>query len=200
VRSRARYHRDVRIAVLALACGCSFSHGVPNGNGSGDGGPPDTGTRGDAANADTRPRDASIDTPTDADPCPSGYVTIAGAPSRYKIFGYRAIGDQSEAWTAAAATCQGDGTHMAIIDDDAEGTALGAAIPVDPVSPYFWVGVTDAAQEGTWLTVLGGAATYLPWAIGQPNGGTSANCALMSGGLLYDWTCATPYAFACECD
>ncbi|MCX6879168.1 MAG: lectin-like protein [Verrucomicrobia bacterium] len=40
---------------------------------------------------------------------------------------------------------------------------------------YLWIGLSDAATEGTWLWSNGSAATYSRWLAGEPSGGTSEN-------------------------
>ena len=187
----------MRFAVAVVcAVGCSFN--------------PGTTTTGDSALIDTprttddtmRPIDAAIDAPPDAAKCP-GYVMLAGAPSMYRIYGWTNSGstDQSRPFANAAATCAAQGTHLAIADSAAEANALVAAIPVNPVSNFFWNGVTDGVAENVWITVLGTVPAYLPWAGSQPNGGTNDNCALMAtNSLLYDWPCNASYPFACECE
>jgi len=165
----------------------------------------------DARPIDARPIDAPpdarpIDAPPDAFQCPSTYATISGAPAtkKYRIFNFSATAGQSQAqsWTMAVATCMADGAHLAFPANATEMTALIGAITVDPAGPYFWVGLTDAATEGTWLTVLGGAPPYLVWDTGQPNGGTAQECAAGydTNSDMFDYTCATAYPFACECD
>jgi hypothetical protein len=157
------------------------------------------------ADGDARAIDAPL--PIDAAPtCPGTYATVAGAPptSKYRLFSYGGPGgsDQTSSWTTAKQTCETDGTHLIIVDTAAEATAIGAQLQYASTWPYFWDGVTDAAQEAAWKTVLGGDATYLPWAQGQPSGGTTQNCAVFdqNGALLYDYDCATASPFACECD
>ncbi len=198
------------LPALAVAA-CSFSHGAASeqpdaGAGSADAARDASGSAGGSA-------DAAVDGPPAARTCPSGYVTLSGAPAtkKYRIFNWdnSTSKDQSQAWTAAKQTCITDGTHLAFPVDAAELTALRGAITVDPTSNYFWLGLTDAAREGTWLTVLGDPAPYLPWAMGQPNNGMGPggsgqpeNCALATpaNGTIYDWLCGTPYPFACECE
>jgi hypothetical protein len=145
-----------------------------------------------------------VDSPTQVN-CPNGFVQLAGAPStsRYKIYSWSSAPghDQGQFVPDAEQTCAGQMSHLAIADDANEAAALAAAIKVDPNTPYFWDGLTDEGHEGTWLTVLGQTPSYLRWGVGQPNGGTGANCALMNGGLAYDWGCsAYAYPFACECE
>ncbi|MCX6872918.1 MAG: lectin-like protein [Verrucomicrobia bacterium] len=40
---------------------------------------------------------------------------------------------------------------------------------------YLWLGLSDAASEGTWLWSNGTTATYNRWLTGQPNGGATEN-------------------------
>jgi len=135
--------------------------------------------------------------------CPADFVSLPGAPttSRYKIYSWSQSNDLGAFFPTAETTCSGQSSHLAIADDANEASALAAAIHVDPNTPYFWDGLTDEGHEGTWLTVTSQTPSFLTWAPGQPNGGTSANCALMNNGLAYDWGCgAYRYPFACECE
>lgn len=189
--------------VLALLAGCSFH---ANGGSSPVDGHATSdvphGTIDAAIDAQVIP-DAPPDVPT-MRTCPAGYATITGAPpmSKYKLFSYGTGGsDKSNTWTTAKQTCETDGTHLIIVETAAEATSVGAQLQYAPNSPYFWEGITDEGHEGTWTTVLGATETFLPWAPGQPNGGTSANCALFDPqGALYDFSCSGYQPFACECE
>jgi hypothetical protein len=192
----------VRVAVvLALLTACSFR---TNGGSS----PADASTTRDVP-APTS--DGANDAPTDAAPaidaarmCPAGYDPVAGAPatSKYKLFSYGSgPADHTNTWTTAKQTCESDGTHLIVVETAAEATSIGAQLQYAPASPYFWEGITDEGHEAMWKTVLGADATFLPWAVGQPNGGTSANCALFDPqGNLYDFSCSGYQPFACECE
>lgn len=190
----------MRMVWLALLSACTFA---PQSSGSRDGAPHDAavsdGARADAgADAsqlpDAQPGDAPMPTG-----CPAGYVRIGQLTSLYKVYDWTR---DSRGSTAAQATqlCTGPKTHLAVLNSAQEATALGAAIAVNPRSPYFWNGITDAATEGMWLTMAGAAVSFLPWAQGEPGGGTNSNCALTLGGNLYDWPCGARYPFACECE
>lgn len=187
--------------VFALLAACSFRTRDGGSSNIADGNTADT------AHVDIDAAvDAAIDAPPDAPPmidartCPSGYAPLPGAPatSQYRLFGNTATGTS---YSAAKGRCQSDGTHLVIVETAAEATAIGTVIQLDPTSPYYWDGITDQTTENTWVTILGGAATYLPWDPGQPNGGRAANCALFDAqGHLYDFDCEGVEAFVCECE
>jgi hypothetical protein len=66
-----------------------------------------------------------------------------------------------------------------------------------------WVGVDDLATEGTFLTVLGMPATFLPWAAGQPdNKPPGEDCVHASSAtqLYSDERCGLSARSVCECD
>jgi hypothetical protein len=201
--SSGHYDSSVRtVACLLFVAACGFrSSGASSGGRDATVAHDDAASNSDAATGIDAPiADATADSPTI--PCPTDYVTLPGTSGRYKVFAWSSNpnNNRSQPWITAAATCSGEGTHLAFPASASEAAAIEAVVAVDPASPYIWAGLTDAALEGTWKTSLGTAASYLPWASGQPNGATSANCALEAGGKLYDWTCATPYPFLCQCN
>jgi hypothetical protein len=57
------------------------------------------------------------------------------------------------------------------------------------------ISANDTKSEGVWVTgptpsSKGGAATVLPWAQGEPSGGTSDNCAAIAYYGLFGTYCA----------
>jgi hypothetical protein len=144
--------------------------------------------------------DAIVDGPQeDAPPdapmlkCPAGYDVVPGAPATSR---YRKL---TNAATPAkhGSVCTGEGTHLVVLDSAAETMAI-ATYANAPT--YLWVGVSDAAVETVWLTAKNLPAAYLPWHVGQPDGGIVENCVLLSGLELHDFTCARSYPSVCECD
>jgi hypothetical protein len=111
------------------------------------------------------------------------YSTTAGLTNRYREV------TAQVAWAAARANCMADGADLWIPDTAMEAAAWDGD----------WVGITDEATEGTWLTVDGVAATFLPWNVGQPDGGTAENCARNEGTTFEDRECTDQRDYVCEC-
>ncbi|HEY5946749.1 MAG TPA: C-type lectin domain-containing protein [Kofleriaceae bacterium] len=142
----------------------------------------------------------AIDAAPDAHVCPSGFTAMAGgqATSRYKFYGYSSS-SSIVSFAQASQTCTNEGGYVAIANDAAEIAAFDT-IAQNPSQAGYWLGITDAEVEGTWRTVLGELAAYLPWNTAQPNGGIGANCAVGYQSQLYDVDCAmATYVFICEC-
>lgn len=182
----------MRLRWLAFLSACSFSPQTPLAT---DGAPADSW---DARTDGGLPPSDAGDAPPPPG-CPADYAHIGQLASKYKLYGW-SRDKKGLSFSQASALCAGTKTHLAVIDSAAEAIALGAAIAVNPKSPYFWDGVTDVATENSWLTVVGAAPLYLPWGQNEPDGGALADCTLAANGKIYDWFCATPYPFACECE
>ena len=120
-----------------------------------DAGAPDTPATADAPIADA----PASDTPMAS--CPAGYAALPGAgPHLYK----RAA--TSASWQAHMTACATDGAnaYLAIPGTTAELAAL-----LGHAAGSVWVGITDTATEGTFQTVRGAIATFLPWAMNEPD-------------------------------
>ena len=137
---------------------------------------------------DGAPGDAMVDAPMG---CPGNYVTLAGAPGhRYKLIA------SSGNWQTRHDMCALDGTYIVVPDDAAE---LAAVVTL--AGTAIWVGVTDRATEGMFLTALGAPATYLPWAAGQPDDkAPGEDCVAAATTNLYsDERCNQSKRTVCEC-
>ena len=78
---------------------------------------------------------------------------------------YKATGKMT--WSNAKAKCEGWGGHLVTIQDDAENKFLKNAFHFEK-----WIGYSDTALEGTFVSVDQSAIDYNFWAGGEPN-----NCA-----------------------
>ena len=186
-------HRSLELLGMCLAAAAStaacFSPTYPEGSACTESCPGDLicvdgrCTRGDGSGSG----DAGLDASTGA--CPPTYVRNATTGSFYRVVG------ASAPQAAAVADCADDGagTYLAIPDDLVESNALDSLANNDA-----WLGITDAAMEGTWLTVRGTAQTFFRWAP-QPDGGVAENCAFIRDGAWQDVDCALTKPYICEC-
>ena len=151
---------------------------------------------GDDAGPDDGPAD------DDAPPtvgCPAGYATLPGAGThQYKLITAAGTWDKQRGDCLATDPTR---AYLAIPDDAAEMTALSAA----STAAFFWVGISDSATEGTFLTVKNATPTFLVWLAGQPDnagGGDGEDCvAGLSGTMnLQDDRCNRQYRALCECE
>ena len=70
-------------------------------------------------------------------------------------------------WTGAEAEAIGMGGHLVTINDGAENTWVWNTFA--PYGHPLWIGLSDAAQEGTFVWASGEAATYFNWWGSEPN-------------------------------
>lgn len=80
-------------------------------------------------------------------------------------------------WTASEAEAQSLGGHLVTINDQAENdwvySTFGYFVP-DYGYPTLWIGMNDAAHEGTWVWASGAPVTYTHWTPGQPDNARGA--------------------------
>ncbi|NCS02752.1 MAG: hypothetical protein GPJ06_11605, partial [Microcystis aeruginosa G13-11] len=69
-------------------------------------------------------------------------------------------------WTDAQAQAQAMGGNLVTINDAAENQFLVNAFGSNE---SFWIGFTDAVQEGDWKWINGEPVTYVNWSLGEPN-------------------------------
>jgi len=145
--------------------------------------------------------DASVDAPIDSGivipdglGCPVGYATLTGVPNHV----YRRIGTSSS-WQNQMTACHADGANVYLAVPD-NATELQAILTL--AGSNVWVGVDDLAIENSFVTVLGGAATFLPWTIGQPDNSGDSDCVqALTGSATYDdKRCSTSAIAVCECE
>ena len=134
----------------------------------------------------------ATDATLDAAAACTSYLTLPDAPHRYRSIATNA------SWFSQRTSCAADGGYLAIPDDLVELTAITTLAGTSPS----WVGLTDDATEGTFVTVLGAVATFLPWDTGEPNDTPgAADCVRASPAhQLADDRCTTARAAICECE
>jgi len=120
--------------------------------------------------------------------CPANWTSIN--TECYKIL----IGDLN--WFEAEAQCEGMDSHLVDFESKEEHEAvLEEVLKMEGIAGNnvgLWIGMSDSAEEGTWVWTSGKPVTYTAWSSGEPNndGGREAeNCAWMyayqpSGGRL----------------
>ena len=111
-------------------------------------------------------------------------------------------------WSNANTYCQNNfGTKLATITSNADNSDVRNAATFAGISSNdrIWIGLTDTAQEGTWIWTennLGVTNLYNNWGSGQPNNlGSGQDCAAMvaSTNKWDDRECnGNSYAFVCN--
>jgi hypothetical protein len=148
--------------------------------------------------------DAPVAPDATAPTCAAGFGLVAGEPARYR---FEPVPTD---WNGARIACEafGAGHAFALPASDSERLAL-STMARGTVIARWWIGGTDAAVEGTWVTTTGAPISYLPWAMFEPNNsGGNENCldilADPTAGagrvdLYDDRACSALYPFICVC-
>lgn len=126
--------------------------------------------------------------------CSPGFLPLPGVTG-HEYFAVTAAAD----FTTQRTTCAmlGGITYLAIPDDATELAALVAL----QTQPGIWIGVDDEVVTGTYDTVRGQPATFLPWAPGQPTNSPAAQCVeALSSDTYQDQKCSTMLQAVCECE
>ena len=141
----------------------------------------------DAANADQRDRDVTGFDCGDDQSCEfetgCDYFEFGGSAYLH------CDGSFGRDWIAAYDTCAALGGHLAIIDSEAENDFVAR-------DAERWIGVTDRADEGEFITIAGDPITYANWADGEPDG---SDCVVLrSNGEWNALSCDSDRGFHCE--
>lgn len=90
------------------------------------------------------------------------------------------INPTSQDANLSEADAQQLGAHLVVFNDAAENQAVVAALNnagIISANSAVWVGYTDQASEGNWVTLDGTPMSYLNWNAGEPNNnGQGATC------------------------
>jgi gliding motility-associated-like protein len=105
----------------------------------------------------------------------SGTLPTAAVPlGSYQGRSYFLV-NNTVTWAAAHNAAVAAGGHLAVVQDAAHNTwlrnAVDAALPVDATGDgrFFWIGLSDAAVEGTFRWINANPTAYLNWGINEPN-------------------------------
>jgi hypothetical protein len=98
----------------------------------------------------------------------------------------------------ARLACQAIGLDLAVPGSRGENTFLQGLLSGGATSTS-WLGLTDAAVEGTWRTVAGAALTFTSWEAGEPNNAGNQDCTQMyTSGNWDDLGCGSLLSALCE--
>ncbi|KAL3984217.1 ESCRT-I complex subunit pritein [Sarotherodon galilaeus] len=105
-------------------------------------------------------------------------------------------------WDVSRTECRTKGGDLVKIDSSEE------QIFLETKTGYFWIGLTDSAEEGRWLWVDGSPLNerLTFWFIGEPNSlymvdPDGEDCAMMGHNgimLWFDYSCKVPFRSICE--
>jgi hypothetical protein len=84
-------------------------------------------------------------------------------------------------WTASEAEAIALGGHLATINDAAENLWVFSTFSPMVPSRELWIGLNDAAIEGSFVWASGQAVTYTNWGGGEPNNNGNEDYAVMYG-------------------
>jgi len=130
--------------------------------------------------------DAAADAPA---MCPASYAAVTGQTSHYRTV------TTAQTWINAELDCEDDGTgtHLAVVDNVAEHTAVDAL-----TGASIWFGLTDRKVEATPRWVTGATPTYTNY--GGANNTGPYDCAGIYQGKWAWGDCTTLIPYVCECD
>uniref|UniRef100_A0A8W8NNT5 C-type lectin domain-containing protein n=1 Tax=Magallana gigas TaxID=29159 RepID=A0A8W8NNT5_MAGGI len=113
------------------------------------------------------------------------------------------VGMDLVTWHGAEVICRNIGANLAEIESPEEDNFIHSL--VSHLKEDIWLGATDIAEEGTWLSAEKNTTlTYVNWYPGQPNNyGGNQNCLCLYEPYPYDhaWcddVCSMLHQFVCE--
>jgi hypothetical protein len=110
--------------------------------------------------------------------------------------GRRVFRGPAATWAAAKAACEAMGAHLLVIGDQGENDEMDQSL-----TGAFWIGYTDAVQDGAFVWVNGAPSTFHRFSGGTVPLDAADDCAvLQDGGAWDDSECDSAKPYACECD
>ena len=83
----------------------------------------------------------------------------------------------SFSWNEAKRACTTEGGSLAVLDTAEQNSAVREALAARFSATKLWIGLTDAAEEGTWTWVSGAPFELAAWHEEEPNDFNRENCA-----------------------
>ena len=118
--------------------------------------------------------------------CPADIVVQVGSQAPASIDGFTSLGEYNGKayYLSNAEMNAGDaladaanrGGYAAAINDAAENTWVRDAVTAAAGGIKYWIGLTDSANEGTFVWQSGEALTYTNWSAGEPNNLLGEDC------------------------
>ncbi len=99
-------------------------------------------------------------------------------------------------WSVAVERCRQLGAHLVTVEDEAE-----QGLVVGLMNGAFWMGGSDAREEGAFEWITGRPMTFARFAPGEPNDQNGDNDCLGAkthDGLWRDWPCWLLRSYLCE--
>ncbi|XP_067000419.2 hemolymph lipopolysaccharide-binding protein [Anabrus simplex] len=134
----------------------------------------------------------------------------------YELFlgiGYYKMHPKAETWDQARVNCNKEGAHLLIVNSEEEFGVVKQLFARKPKiegatwNDWIYVGFSDRAVEGQYVTVLGeplSSTGYVKWHGGQPDNAAwntepDQDCGGMhTGGTMQDLPCLGKTAYICE--
>ncbi len=122
--------------------------------------------------------------------CEAGWTETAEGDRCRRVFTDR------KTWSAARASCAEQNSHLATVRSDSDNEALRTLVGLETDQhPNYFIGLSDAAQEGVWQWEDGSSPSEFFWldSENEPNGGVDENCVgvARSSGMWMDLSCDT---------
>ena len=90
-------------------------------------------------------------------------------------------------WNDAVAYAESLGGHLVTISDESENRFVADLARETGLPQTFWIGLTDEAQEGTFLWVTGESSIYSNWSTGEPNNSGNEDYVTLGYPTRYTW-------------
>lgn len=103
-------------------------------------------------------------------------------------------------WQVAQTTCVRDGGELAMLDSEAENTALFKSLGAKNILANVWIGLSDEAIEGQFRWISGDSLVVPMWRSGEPNDAGGEDCVEWGSadGRWNDLSCTTGLPSLCE--